>query len=51
VFDASYTNTFKEPNTFKELLRNIAKPSMGSIIIVLDSLKDDLEVEEAGLPA
>ena len=53
VFDASFTNTFDEPNTntFKELLWNIARPSVGSIIIFLDLLKDDLEAEEVGLPA
>jgi hypothetical protein len=51
VFDTSYTNTFKEPNTFKELLWNIARPSVGSIIIFLDLLKDNLEAEEVGLPA
>ena len=51
MFKASYTNTFKEPNSFKELLWNIAGPSVGSMIIFLDLLKDDLEVEEAGLPA
>ena len=51
VFDASYTNTFEEPNTFKELIWNIAGPSVGSILIFLDLLKDDLEAEEAGLPA
>jgi hypothetical protein len=41
VFDASYTNTFEEPNSFKELLLNIAGPSVGSMIIFLDLLKDD----------
>jgi hypothetical protein len=51
VFDASYTNTFEEPNSFKELLWNIAGPSVGSMIIFLDLLKDNLEAEEAGLPA
>jgi len=51
VFDTSYTNTFEEPNTFKELLWNIAGPSVGSILIFLDLLKDDLKAEEAGLPA
>ena len=50
VFEASYTNTFKEPNSFKELLWNIAGPSVGSMIIFLHLLKDDLEAEEAGLP-
>ncbi len=51
VFEASYTNTFEEPNSFKELLWNIAGPSVGSMIIFLDILKDNLEAEEAGLPA
>ncbi len=51
VFDASYTNTFEEPNTFKELLWNIAGPSVGSMTIFLDLLKDDLKAEEADLPA
>jgi len=47
VFKASYTNTFEEPNSFKELLWNIAGPSVGSMIIFLDLLKNDLEVKEA----
>jgi len=51
VFKASFTNTFEEPNSFKELLWNIAGPSVGSMIIFLDLLKEDLQVEEAGLPA
>jgi len=51
VFEASYTNTFEEPNSFKELLWNVAGPSVGSMIIFLDILKDNLEAEEAGLPA
>ncbi len=51
VFDANYANTFEEPNSFKELLCNIARPSVGGMIIFLDLLKDDLEPEEAGLPA
>ena len=51
VFEASYTNTFEEPDSFKELLWNIAGPSVGSMSIFLDLLKDELEVEEAGLPA
>jgi hypothetical protein len=51
VFDANYSNAFEEPNTFKELLWNIAGPSVGSMTIFLDLLKDDLKAEEAGLPA
>jgi hypothetical protein len=50
VFEARYTNTFKEPNSFKKLLWNIAGPSVESMIIFLHLLKDDLEAEEAGLP-
>jgi len=51
VFKASYTNTFEEPNSFKELLWNISGSSVGSMIIFLDLLKDNLEAEEAGLSA
>ena len=51
VFDANYANTFEEPDSFKELLWNIAGPSVGGMIILLELLKDDLEVDEAGLPA
>jgi hypothetical protein len=51
VFSANYANTFEEPNSFKELLWNRAGPSVGSMIIFLDLLKDELEAEEAGLPA
>jgi hypothetical protein len=50
VFDARYTNTFEEPNNFKELLWNIAGPAAESIIILLHLIKDDLEAEAAGLP-
>jgi len=42
---------FEEPNSFKELLWNIAGPTVGSMIIFLDLLKDDLQAEEAGPPA
>ncbi len=51
VFDTNYANTFEEPNSFKELLWNIAGPSVGGMIIFIDLLKDDLEADEAGLPA
>ncbi len=51
MFDANYVNTFEEPTSFKELLWNIAGPSVGSMIILLDLLKDDLEADEACLPA
>jgi hypothetical protein len=51
VFDANYVNTFEEPNSFKELLWNTARPSVGGMIILLNLLKDNLEADEAGLPA
>ncbi len=50
VFDARYTNTIEEPNTFKELLWNIAGPAVESLIILLHLIKDDLEAEAEGLP-
>ncbi len=51
VFDTIRSNQFEEPDTFKQLLWNVAGPSPGSIIICLDLLKDDLEADEVGLPA
>ncbi len=50
VFDATHSNKFEEPNNFKKLLWNIAGPSPGSMIILLNLLKDDLEADHAGLP-
>ncbi len=50
-FTADYANTFSEPISFKELLWNTAGPSPGGMIIFLGLLKDDLEADEAGLPA
>jgi len=50
-FAADYANTFTEPISFKELLWNTAGPSPGGMIIFLGLLKDDLEANEAGLPA
>ncbi len=50
VFDATHSNKFEEPDDFKKLLWNIAGPSPGSMIILLDLLKDDLEADHAGLP-
>ena len=35
VFDATYVNTFEEPNSFKELIWNTAGPSVGGMIILL----------------
>jgi hypothetical protein len=50
VFDATHSNKFEEPNNFKKLLWNVAGPSPGSMIILLDLLKDDLEADHTGLP-
>jgi len=50
-FAADYTNTFAEPISFKELLWNTAGPSPGGMIIFLGLLNEDLEADEAGLPA
>ncbi len=51
VFDANYANMFEAPNSIKELLWNIAGPSVGGMIIFLNLLKDDVEADKAGLPA
>jgi hypothetical protein len=51
VFDASHANAFEEPNSFKEHLWNLAGPSVGSMSIFLNLLKDNLEEDEAGFPA
>jgi hypothetical protein len=51
VFDATHSNKFKEPNNFKQLLWNVAGLSPGSMIILLDLLKDNLEADQAGIPA
>ncbi len=51
VFDASHANTFEEPTSFKEHLWNLAGPSVGSMSIFLNLLKDDLEEDKAGSPA
>jgi len=48
---ANYANTFAEPISFKELLWNTAGPSPGGMMIFLGLLKDDLEADDAGLPA
>jgi len=50
-FAADHANKFAEPISFKELLWNTAGPSPGGMIIFLGLLKDDLEADEAGLPA
>jgi hypothetical protein len=51
VFDATHSNKYEEPENFKRLLWNVAGASTGSIIIMLELLKDDLEADQAGLPA
>jgi hypothetical protein len=51
VFDATHSNKYEEPENFKQLLWNVAGPSAGSMIIMLKLLKDNLEADQAGLPA
>jgi hypothetical protein len=51
VFDASHANLFEEPKSFKEHLWNLAGPSVGSMSIFLNLLKDNLEEDKAGFPA
>jgi hypothetical protein len=51
VFDAVHSNKFKVPDNFKMLVWNEAGPSPGSMIIHFDLLKDELEANQAGLPA
>ncbi len=51
VFDAVHSNKFEVPNNFKKPIWNKAGPSPGSMIILLGLLKDELEADQAGLPA
>jgi hypothetical protein len=51
VFDVAHFNKFESPENFKQLLWNVAGPSPGSMTIMLELLKDDLEDNQAGLPA
>jgi hypothetical protein len=51
VFDMAHSNKFESPENFKQLLWNVAGPSPGSMYIMLELLKDDLEDNQAGLPA
>jgi hypothetical protein len=50
VFAVTHSNQFNQPNNFKQLLWNIAGQSTGSMIILLDLLKDNLKADQAGLP-
>ncbi len=50
VFATTHSNQFDQPNDFKQLLWNVAGPSTGSMIILLDLLKDNLEADQVGLP-
>jgi hypothetical protein len=51
VFDAVHSNKSKEPDDFKKLIWNKAGPSPRNMIILLGLLKDELEADQAGLPA
>ncbi len=50
VFAATHSNQFNQLNNFKQLLWNVAGPSTGSMLILLNLLKDNLEADQAGLP-
>jgi hypothetical protein len=50
VFAATHSNQFNQLNNFKQFLWNVAGPSTGSMIILLDLLKDDLKADQTGLP-
>jgi hypothetical protein len=51
VFDMTHLNKFEKPKNFKQVLWNVAGPSAGSMIIMLNLLMDNLEADQAGLPA
>jgi hypothetical protein len=51
LFDTVHSNKFKVPDKFKKFIWNKAGPSPGSMIILLGLLKDELEADQAGLPA
>jgi hypothetical protein len=50
VFATTHSNQFDQPNNFKQFLWNVAGPSTGSMIILLDLLKDNLKADQAGIP-
>jgi hypothetical protein len=50
VFDVTHSNQFKKTNNFKQLFWNVAGPSPGRMIILLNLLKDNLEADQVGLP-
>ncbi len=51
IFVAFHSNKFEVPDNFIKLTWNKARPSPGSIIILLGLLKDELKADQAGLPA
>ncbi len=51
VFDAVHSNKFEVPDNFKKLVWNKARPSPRSMIILYCLFKDELEADQAGLPA
>jgi hypothetical protein len=51
VFGVAHSNKFESPETFKQLLWHEVGPSPGSMTIMLELLKADLEDDQAGLSA
>jgi hypothetical protein len=51
AFDATHSNKYEEPDNFKQLLWSVVGPSTGSMIVMPELLKDNLEADQAGLPA
>jgi hypothetical protein len=49
IFDAEHSKKYKTPNSFLQALWNAAGPSVGSMIIQLNIIRDKLEGEAAGV--
>jgi hypothetical protein len=50
-FNAAYVKKYANPKTFLQALWNAAGPSAGAMVTCLDTIKDKLERELAGVPA
>jgi hypothetical protein len=49
-FDAVHTNKFQAPKIFSQQLWNKAGPTVDSMMIQLTMIKENFDVEEAGIP-
>jgi hypothetical protein len=50
-YDAAYVKKYANPKTFLHALWNVARPSGGAMVTCLDIIKDELEGQQAGVPA